>query len=160
MKRSLGLVASILAAAGLTAALALPSVAQGGTADLDPAGCSNGTFVADPSAAPDLVADCQALVAVRNHWTRHPDNADLPPDHPLLTWGRGSTVDITSWSGITVKAQRVTALSLPRKETPKEIRGTIPPELSRLTNLTRLNLESNGFTGSIPSQLSLLINLA
>lgn len=179
MERSLGLVVSILAAAGLTAALALPSAAQDGAADLDPAGCSNGTFVADPSAAPDLVADCQALVAVRNHWTRHSNNSDLPPDHSLLTWGRGSTVDITSWGGITVKAQRVTAIVLQGEG----ISGTIPPEISRLTNLesfdiwgngiagripieftrlpnlTWLNLASNGFIGSIPSQLSLLTRL-
>ena len=155
MERTPGPVVSILAAAGLTVALALPSAAQDGTADLDPAGCSNGTFVADPSFAPDLVADCRALVAVRNHWTRRPENAGLPSEHSLLTWGSGNTVDITSWSGITVDAHRVTAISLPRKG----IGGTIPPELSQLTNLTRLNLASNGFTGSIPTQLSLLTNL-
>ena len=129
---------------------------QDGPADLDPADdCSNGTFVADPSAAPGLVADCRALVSVRNHWIRHPDNADLPSDHDLLAWGRGNTVDITSWSGIKVKDQRVTAVLLPRKG----ISGTIPPELSRLTNLETLSLRESNLTGSIPPELSELTNL-
>ncbi len=145
----------ILAAVGLTAALALPSAAQNGVADLDPADCSNGTFVADPTADPGLAADCRALVAVRNHWTRRPDNVGLPSDHPLLNWGRGVTVDITSWSGIRVESQRVTAIFLHRVG----INGTIPPELARLTNLKRLDLGFNGLTGQIPSQLFQLTNL-
>ena len=72
-----------------------------------------------------------------------------------MAWGRGNTVDITSWSGIKVEDQRVAAILLPRKG----ISGDIPPELSRLTHLTQLNLAGNDFTGPIPSQLSLLTKL-
>ena len=89
--------ATITAAGLLTALLALtagaqdgPTIANGrvGTApprtqppDLDPADCSNGTFVADPDANPGLVADCRALVSIRNHWTRR----TVPTNSVLLT---------------------------------------------------------------------------
>ena len=156
MERSPGPVVAILAAAGLAAALALPSAAQDGpAADLDPADCSNGTFVARPADNPGLVADCRALTAVRNHWTRHPGNAGLPADHALLTWGRGGTKDITSWRLITVEDRRVTSVLLSRRG----LRGTIPPELSQLTHLKALDLGFNGLTGEIPSQLLRLTRL-
>ena len=60
--------------------------------DLDPADCSNGTFITDPAAHPGLVADCRALVNIRNHWTARP----RPPTRPLLTWGTGDTARITA----------------------------------------------------------------
>ena len=146
-----GSVVLVLAVSGLTAALALTSAAQDGAADLDPAGCSDGTFVADPSAAPGLVADCRALVAVRNHWISHPDNADLPADHVLLTW-RGN---ITSWREIVIRDQRVTAIRIFYSE----LSGPIPVELSQLTNLKNLGLHDNKLTGQIPTELSQLTNL-
>ena len=156
MERSPGPVVAILAAAGLAASLALPSAAQAGpAADLDPADCSNGTFVARPADNPGLVADCRALTAVRNHWTRHPGNAGLPADHALLTWGRGGAKDITSWRGITVEDRRVTAVLLDRRG----LSGAIPPQLSRLTHLKALDLGFNRLTGEIPSQLFHLTNL-
>ena len=155
MARSHGPVVLILVAAGLAAALALPSAAQGGSvADLDPAGCSNGTFVARPSDNPGLAADCRALVAVHNHWIRHSEDAELP-DHPFLTWGRVGTQDITSWKGISVVGQRVTRVSLGNSG----LSGTIPPEISQLTNLTQLDLHSNQLTGSIPPEIGELTNL-
>ena len=166
MNRTRRPTASALAAAGLTALLALPSAAQDSPAvpDLDPDDCSNGTFVTNPSANPGLVADCRALVAVRNHWTRHPDNADLPTYHPLLTWGQADTVDaygtvnIASWHAVSVLAERglpprVDSLGL------RDISGTIPPELGQLTKLSHLNLSSNQLTGPIPPELGQLTNL-
>ena len=156
MERSPGPVVATLAAVGLTAALALPAAAQDGpAADLDPADCSNGTFVARPSGNPGLVADCRALAAVRNHWTRHPGNAGPPADHALLTWGRGSTKDITSWQGINVNDQRVTSVSLGGNE----LTGTIPTEIGQLTNLTHLYLDNNQLTGPIPTEIGQLTNL-
>ena len=154
MKKTRSLLASMLAA-GVTAVLALPSAAQDSpAADLNPADCSNGTFVSEPSANPGLVADCRALAAVRNHWTRHPLNADLPPGG-LRTWGLGSTVDITSWSGVTIDGRRVIALDLNQSM----LDGTIPPEIGLLANLTTIDLSGNQLTGPLPDEIGLLTHL-
>ena len=106
MSRTRRPIASALTAAGLAATLALPSPAQTSPAvpDLNPDDCSNGTFVSDDSANPDFIADCRALVAVRNHWSRHPENDRPPASLRLLTWGQDDTVDITSWHGVSVLA--------------------------------------------------------
>ena len=147
-----------LTAAGLAAALALPSAAQDSPAvpDLDPADCSNGTFVSEPSANPGLVADCQALTAVRNHWTA-PGNARLPAGHSLLTWGKDG-VSITSWTRVTLSDQRVTELYLDGDRS-QGLQGPIPPEIGQLTNLTYLDLHGNQLTGSIPPEIGQLTNL-
>ena len=144
-------------AAGLLTALALSAGAQDGPAvsDPNPADCSNGTFVADPAADPGLVSDCLALVGVRNHWVRHPDNAELPAGHPLLTWGYGDAARITAWNGIHIHDRRVDSILLARRG----ISGAIPPQLGRLTNLKWLDLNGNQLTGPIPTELSRLTNL-
>ena len=154
MKRTRRRAASMLAAAGLAALWALPSAAQDRPADLDPADCSNGTFVPAPSANPGLAADCRALAAARNHWTAAPDNAGLPAGHPLLTWGQDGA-DIASWRGITVTGQRVTALDLGESG----LGGAIPPELGRLTALVQLDLSGNQLTGPLPPEIGGLTNL-
>ena len=142
----------LVTAAGLLTALALSVGAQDGPAisDLDPADCSNGTFVTDPAANPGLVSDCLVLVGVRNHWTRHPN---LPSDHPLLTWGRGDTTQITDWDGIYIYDR------VERIELSGGISGTIPAELGQLTNLVELSLWDNKLTGPIPTELGQLTNL-
>ena len=154
MKNTRSRAASMLAAAGLAALSALPSAAQDRPADLDPADCSNGTFVSDPSANPGLAADCRALAAARNHWTAAPDNAGLPAGHPLLTWGQDGA-GITSWTGITVTGQRVTALDLGESG----LGGAIPPELGRLTALVQLDLSGNQLTGPLPPEIGGLTSL-
>ena len=110
-----------------------------------------------------MVADCQALVAARNHWTRHPDNAALPTDGGLLAWGSGNTVDITSWSGVSVETYpdhpRVLSLGLEELLEEVKISGTIPPEISQLTSLRGLYLRNNQLTGPIPSEIGQLTNL-
>ena len=54
MSRTRRPIASALTAAGLAATLALPSATQTSPAvpDLDPADCSNGTFVSNPASNP------------------------------------------------------------------------------------------------------------
>ena len=143
---------AIITAAGLLTALTLAAGAQNGPAipDLDPADCSNGTFIADPDTNPGLVADCRALVSIRNHWTRRTE----PTDSDLLTWGTGDTAPITAWAGIGINDQRVEHLDLSYNG----LTGPIPAELAQLTNLTLLDLSGNELTG-IPAQLAQLTNL-
>ena len=137
---------------------------------LSSTGCSDGTFVditANPQAAGannDLVDDCEALVAVQNHWASVEANSDLPVEHPLRTWGSPAALRIDDWPGITVTADRVSALQL--GDTPASgnkasigIAGSIPAELGNLTNLTDLDLYYNRLAGSIPPELGNLANL-
>ena len=138
----------VLTAAVLAAAPSLPSTAQTIPAvpDLDPDDCSNGTFVSEPSANPGLAADCRALVAVRNRWATDSNIAQL-------SWGRGGA-GITSWRGVVIVGQRVYALNLDGRG----LQGSIPPEISQLTNLTVLDLENNRLT-KLPPEISQLTNL-
>lgn len=155
-RRTIGrLTASLLMAgvACLPVAWGLPAGAQT-VPDLDPANCFNGLFVTDPAANPELAADCRELTTIRNHWTRHPDNAGLPDDHPLRTWGSGDTVNITTWDRINV-GNRVTTLALYNLS----IAGTIPTEIGDLTGLVTLWLNDNQLTGPIPSTIGNLVNL-
>lgn len=145
-------VAPILGAAGLTAALVLSAGARGNPIpDLSAFGCYDGTFIDHP-APRGLVDDCRALVAVRNIWTRHPDNAGLASDHFLLQWGRGDRVPITSWIGVEIKNQRVSELRV------SDVAGPIPPQIGDLTNLEVLHLRGN-HSGAIPAELGQLTNL-
>lgn len=182
MRKSGKFLTRILGAAGLLAALAVSAGAQTDTAvpDLDPAGCADGSFVTDPDANPELVADCRVLTAIRNHWTGHPANAGLPADDSLLTWGSGDTVDITSWTGVEIHRGRIGALDLRDEQIAgpipsqlgsldgltvlylgfNELTGTIPPELGNLDHLTRLYLDGNNLTGTIPPELGNLSRLS
>ena len=153
---------TITAAALLTALLALPAGTQNNPAipDLDPADCSNGTFTGTD--APDAFfemeeQDCRALVNIRNHWTRNPDN-NLPANHPFLTWGTGDTTLAQTWAGITLTYSEGTNyvyLDLSRSQ----LIGPIPAEISQLTHLRHLDLSGNELTGTIPPELGGLIYL-
>ena len=142
-RRHCWLILTILAAS-LTAVTGSVS-AQTGTAPFDPAGCSDGTWVTDPAANPGLVADCIALVAIRNHFKSNPANADI-------RWN-------SLWRVTNVDQGRVVNLELNSGIFGPRISGTIPPEIGNLTNLTTLNLSSNKLTGPIPSVISNLTNL-
>ena len=154
------------AAAALAAALAAttlivafsssPASTQTPLPLLSATGCTDGTFV-DTSTHPvvagpnnDLVDDCQALVALQNHWA----SDSFGSNHPLRTWGT-TTQKIDTWAGITVSSSRVLTLDLARKG----LAGSIPAELGNLTNLNRLFLENNRLTGNIPTELANLTNL-
>ena len=130
------------------------TITDSGIAPLDDTLCSNGTYVADPATNTGLVSDCQALVAIRNHWTNDADNAGLPSTMHLRTW---SGV-ITTWSGVTVGAQRVTGVALAGGATGR-IAGALPAQLASLTALTQLDLSQNRLTGTIPAQLASLTAL-
>ena len=137
---------------------------------LPASGCTDGTFV-DTEANPpvsgannDLVEDCQTLVAIQNHWASGDTNNSLHAEHPLRTWGVGTTEKIDTWDGITVTYNRVTEVNLRRASTNgiyrgPSIDGTIPTQLGNLTSLTTLNFDRGELTGSIPAELGNLANL-
>ena len=154
-------------------AIALAALAKGTSADaqadfpppLDPVRCSDGTYVSDPESSPGLVADCRALVAVRNRFMSDPSNFGTRWDSP--------------WRGVTVRDGRAVAFDLSGGElggaVPAELgdlaaleylhlgnnqlSGPIPAEIGNLAELTHLYLYSNGLTGAIPAELGDLARL-
>jgi len=156
----------VLVSTSLTspAAAQFQSLFQPVDEELNPLSCRLGVFVADSSETPDLVADCEALVEIRNHWTNQPQNSNLHPSHPLLTWGKGGTKNIETWEGVVIQGGRVTQILLPfdygvQGYSPLQLSGTIPARLSQLTELTHLNFNHNRLTGNIPTELANLANL-
>ena len=107
--------------------------------------CTNGTAVPDQGANPDLMQDCIALLAAR----------DALRGAATLNWS--TDTPITGWQGVLVqgKPARVQELTLANLG----LSGTIPPELGRLDDLRRLELDGNKLTGPIPSELGDLAHL-
>ena len=67
-----------------------------------------------------------------------------------------SAKPVGEWYGVNTNSDgRVTELALPDNQ----LTGEIPPELSRLSNLSVLALPDNQLTGEIPPELGLLSNL-
>ena len=107
--------------------------------------CSQGA-VANPSANPDLVTDCEALLELKNTLR----------GTATLNWNATST--ISTWDGVTTGGtpSRVTRLELANEG----LDGSIPGDLGRLSGLTHLDLSRNSLTGEIPGGLGSLSNLA
>ena len=91
-----------------------------------------------------LLAECATLLGLKD---------ELVGSGTDLNWA--TTVNISSWEGITAPGDGVTKIRL----TNKGLAGVIPPELGSLTNLTQLYLDNNQLTGSIPPELDNLTNL-
>ena len=108
---------------------------------LYPAQCADGTYVDDPESKPGLVADCIALVAVRNHFMNNPPNYGTQWDAP--------------WRGVTIDDDRAVALDL----SSTELSGAVPPELGDLTRLRYLHLGDNQLSGTIPPELGAMTEL-
>ena len=107
--------------------------------------CSTGNAVVDAADHPDLVADCEALLAAR----------DKLAGSATLNWSEDTP--ITGWDGVILgeTPRRVTQLYLVRKS----LGGTIPADLGSLSRLTGLYLHRNELTGPIPPQLGELSSL-
>ncbi|MCY3602066.1 MAG: cadherin domain-containing protein [Chloroflexi bacterium] len=107
--------------------------------------CSVGSAVASPAANPGLVADCEALLEAK---------ATLRGT-ASLNWGLD--LPIGEWTGVSVSgtSPRVTLLSLRARQ----LTGSIPASLGRLTRLHTLDLSRNQLTGGIPPELGSLAHL-
>ena len=110
-----------------------------------PQTCTNGIAVPDPADNPGLVGDCMVLLEIR----------DALAGTVTLNWNAFRAV--TNWEGITVSGTpgRVTKLLTTRRN----LSGSIPSGLSRLSALEELNLGGNRLTGEIPSALGDLTRL-
>ncbi len=128
---------------------------------LSSTGCTDGSFV-DLTANPrvvgtnnDLVEDCQALVAVQNHWAAVQSNGSLASDKFLKTWGTGTNKKINTWQNVSLKNNRVDSIYLSYSR----VEGSIPAELGNLTALTSLRFNSHNLSGNIPKEIWNLSNL-
>lgn len=108
-------------------------------ASREDATCSSGIAVANPDANPDLVADCESLLGLR----------DTIRGTGKLNWTAGKAM--SEWMGVTVSGtpQRVTGLNLAGLGLDGHLSGL----LGNLTGLTDLRLDGNPLTGMLPSKL-------
>ncbi|ONK71552.1 uncharacterized protein A4U43_C04F9810 [Asparagus officinalis] len=93
--------------------------------------------------------DLQSLLAFKNHV--------VDPQHILsVSWTTNTSS--CNWIGVSCsrRHQRVTAIEL----TSFSLSGTIPPQISNLTFLSRLDLSNNSFSGTIPESLCFLSRLS
>ena len=109
------------------------------------ADCAEGVAVEDPETDPGLIADCNALLALR----------DTLAGIVGLNWTPDTPVD--EWPGVSVSGtpRRVTGLSLHGAG----LIGKLPAELANLTKLRFLVLSSNQLTGEIPAEYGNLVDL-
>ncbi len=117
---------------------------RGGQVDV--AGCSAGTAVAEPATNPGLVHDCEVLLRLR----------DALAGAAGLDWTAGHL--ITDWEGVVLGGSppRVHELVL----ADRGLSGMIPPEVSGLTELRRLLLHRNHLGNGIPPELGNLSKLS
>ena len=108
-------------------------------------GCKSQGAVSDAANNAGLVGDCVVLLRAK----------DKLRGGGALNWA--VDVSMSRWDGVTLAGSplRVTRLAL----TERGLNGTIPNQLSQLSDLTYLDLEGNGLSGKIPRQLSKLSKL-
>ncbi len=119
---------------------------------VDATGCGAGVAAPDPATNAGLVADCAALLEVRQALA----------GGGALNW----SVDrpMTAWDGLTLGGTplRVQALALgesPRTPPLGELHRPLPAALGKLTHLQALKLPGHRFTGPIPPELGQLTAL-
>ncbi len=107
--------------------------------------CTSGGAVSDASESPELVADCEALLELR----------DTLKGSAQLNWA--TDLPMEDWDGVHLGGSpvRVTGLILDEWG----LSGRLPSGLSRLSALESLSLAGNGLTGTIPAELGNLSGL-
>ena len=133
------------AVTGVGAVIVIFAVVIGASREFEVVSCSSGVAVTNPDANTELVADCEALLGLR----------DTLRGTGKLNWTAGKPM--SDWEGVTVSGtpQRVTALNLSGFGLNGELSGL----LGNLTGLTALDLSGNALTGMLPSKLGQLTNL-
>ncbi len=107
--------------------------------------------MSNPSGNSGLVGDCEALLALKDS-TTSTNPLNWSTSTPIAKWD-GVAVEDVEVGADTVK--RVTSVSL----LGHGLSGSLPPELGRLTQLTKLNLDYNSLSGQIPVELGNLTQL-
>ena len=107
--------------------------------------CGTAGAVTDPENNDSLLADCNALLVVR----------DILAGRAKLNWS--ADTPLAGWKGVTVggSPRRVTELDLHDSD----LTGAIPAELGRLTGLRELTLSRNRLLGPVPGELGRLVEL-
>ena len=147
-----------------------------GAAQENAESCANGVVVPEPENNPDLVADCEVLLALRD---RYAEDADLEwsADTPITEWEDIVVDDFVltelaqlarlkvlflknneltgTFPTVLLAMTNLTGLSLSQNE----LTGGVPPELGEVTTLEGLDLDNNELTGGIPPELGNLENL-
>ena len=109
------------------------------------AACAAGRAVSDPRANTGLVEDCATLLQVRD--------AVAGPEG--LNWSVDRS--IREWDGVVVGGSPLRVIEL--RLSSRSLRGQIPVELGKLTELMVLDLTQNELTGRIPTELARLTRL-
>jgi len=119
---------------------------------LNPENCNGIWIPTGLDAFPDLKAQCEILVEVRNELVANTGIALIGSGHKILNWG-GSTPFLEWRNGITITGNAVTTVDIsdPAKA---RLAGEIPTALCRLGRLERLFAASNQLSGSIPECLA------
>lgn len=111
-----------------------------------PPRCDNGVVVHNPDANPDLVADCRALMSVRQKIG----------GGEVLRWSYNKAIQ--EWNGVTVGGAPSRVRQLDIRE--RGLTGAIPPEIGELEGLVLLNMMGNDLTGALPPELGALFRLS